>query len=199
MLFSNHLPHISHLWRAKVIQTFALLLFFMATTVHVHAQSRGFIKENDMIDGARSGSVGVMERGYIEGLSPNLRSRDGDPVIVIGAEAGHLNVVQYLIIRKARLNERGANEHTALTVASSRGNVAIMEALLEAGADIDKTGARKEVPIIIAAREGHVEAVKLLINEGAYLEDTDLTGRTALDWARETRNRDLINLLEAAQ
>ncbi|MGC6512139.1 MAG: ankyrin repeat domain-containing protein [Parvibaculales bacterium] len=152
-----------------------------------------------MIDGARTGNVGIMERGYIEGLSPNLRSRDGDPVIVIGAEAGHANVVQYLIYRKARLDERGASEHTPLTAAAARNYVEIMNMLLEGGADIDKTGARKEVPIIIAAREGHYEAVKLLIEKGAYLEDTDLTGRTALDWARETRNRDLVRLLEDAQ
>lgn len=179
-----------------LILTLAILIVSAGVTL---AQSRGFINENDMIDGARTGNVGIMERGYIEGLSPNLRSRDGDPVIVIGAEAGHADVVQYLIYRKARLDERGASEHTALTAAAARGYVDIIELLLKGGADIDKTGARKEVPIIIAAREGHYDAVKLLIEEGAYLEDTDLTGRTALDWARETRNRDLIRLLEDAQ
>ena len=175
------------------------LAFVMISVQSAAAQSRGFIKENDMVDGARSGSVGIMERGYIEGLSPNLRSRDGEPVIVIGAEAGHANVVQYLIYRKARLDERGSSGHTALTAAAARGHVEIMKLLLEGGADIDKTGVRKEVPIIIAAREGHYEAVKLLIEKDAYLEDTDLTGRTALDWARESRNRDLIQLLEGAQ
>ncbi len=176
-----------------------ILFIIMAFSLPVTAQTRNFLKENDMVDGARKGNIGVMERGYIEGLSPNLRNRNGDPAIVIGANAGHLRVVQYLIYRKARLDERGFNERTALTVAATHGYTAIMKALLEAGADIDKTGMRKEVSIIIAAREGHIDAVKLLIEKGAYLEDTDLTGRTALDWAREIRNRQLIQILEAVQ
>lgn len=155
-------------------------------------------KESGMITGARSGNIGTMERSYIEGTSPNERGFNGDPAILIGTEAGHVDVVRYLIFRGARVDDRGAQQRTALTVAAAYGNVEIMEHLLNAGADPDRTGTRKEVPIIIAARAGHLEAVKLLIEKGAYLEDTDLTGRTALDWARHGRNPRLIQLLEQA-
>ncbi|MGC6475905.1 MAG: ankyrin repeat domain-containing protein [Parvibaculales bacterium] len=163
------------------------------------AAAQGLMAETDMIKGARTGSLGVMERGYIEGDNPNARGRDGNPPIIIAAENGYVDVVRYLIYRKARIDDRGAQERTALTVAAARGDVEIMKLLLDAGADIDKTGMRKEVPIIIAAREGHVGAVKLLIEKGAYLEDTDLTGRTALDWARQRRNPELLQVLEEAQ
>lgn len=177
---------------SRLISLFILGLMFMHPTI-THA------KENDMIEGARFGAVGVMERGYIEGLSVNTRTRNGDPVIIIAAEAGQLDAVRYLIYRGARIEERGAKGRTALSVAATRGDVDIIAALLKAGADIDRTGIRKEVPIITAAREGHVAAVKLLIEKGAYLDDTDLTGRTALDWARQGRNPRIVQLLENTQ
>ncbi len=159
-----------------------------------HAQP----SENDMVDGARTGSLGLMERGFINGLSVNMRDRIGNPVLIVAAMGGQLDAVRYLIARGVRVDDRGIDERTALTVATERGDVKIMTALLEAGADIDRSGIRKQVPIIIAAREGHIEAVRLLIEKGAYLEDTDLTGRTALDWAREGRNPKLVQLLESA-
>ncbi len=178
---------------------FGLFLGLVISVAVSPASGQGLMSETDMIKGARTGSLGVMERGYIEGDNPNARGRDGNPPIIIAAENGYVDAVRYLIYRKARIDDRGAQERTALTVAAARGDVDIMKLLLEAGADIDKTGMRKEVPIIIAAREGHVGAVKLLIEKGAYLEDTDLTGRTALDWARQRRNPELLRVLEEAQ
>ena len=34
---------------------------------------------------------------------------------------------------------------------------------------------------------------------GAYPDDTDLTGRTALDWAREQRHRRIVSFLETQE
>ncbi|MDD9797771.1 MAG: ankyrin repeat domain-containing protein [Alphaproteobacteria bacterium] len=178
---------------------YILLICLFSWAVLMPALSLAQYKESGMIKGARSGNIGTMERSYIEGTSPNERSFDGDPAILIGTEAGHVDVVRYLIFRGARVDDRGTHQRTALTVAAAYGNVEIMEHLLDAGADPDRTGTRKEVPIIIAARAGHLEAVKLLIKKGAYLDDTDLTGRTALDWARQGRNPRLIQLLENAE
>lgn len=163
------------------------------------AHAQGFGKENDMVKGAKDGNVGVMERGFIEGNSPNSRSREGDPVIVITADQGYELGVRYLIARGARVNDRGQESRTALGVAAAAGYTDIVRHLLDAGADPDKTGLRREVPLIRAARNGHLEAVKALIENGAYPEDTDLTGRTALDWAREQRHRKIAAYLETLE
>lgn len=171
-----------------------MVLFF---PFNAHAQ--GFGKENDMVQGAKNNSVGIMERGFIEGDSPNSRSREGDPVLIIVAENGYELGVRYLISRGARINDKGLNSRTPLGVAAAAGYDTILVHLLKAGADPDKTGLRREVPLIRAARNGHLEAVKVLIENGAYPDDTDLTGRTALDWAREQRHQKIVSYLEAQE
>ena len=185
------------LWALALCLHLCLWLCLTMLTVPLGANAQGFGKENDMVKGAKNNSVGVMERGFIEGNSPNSRSREGDPVLVIVAENGYELGVRYLISRGARVNDRGLNSRTPLGVAAAAGHSAILEHLLKGGADPDKTGLRREVPLIRAARNGHLEAVKVLIENGAYPDDTDLTGRTALDWAREQRHRKIVSYLEA--
>ena len=166
------------------LRAFFFWVCFTLSTVSSDANAQGFGKESDMVKGAKNNSVGIMERGFIEGNSPNSRSREGDPV---------------LISRGARVNDRGLNSRTPLGVAAAAGHDAIVGHLLKAGADPDKTGLRREVPLIRAARNGHLEAVKVLIENGAYPDDTDLTGRTALDWAREQRHRRIVSYLETQE
>ena len=181
------------------LRAFGFWVCFTLSTVSSDANAQGFGKESDMVKGAKNNSVGIMERGFIEGNSPNSRSREGDPVLIIVAENGYELGVRYLISRGARVNDRGLNSRTPLGVAAAAGHDAIIGHLLKAGADPDKTGLRREVPLIRAARNGHLEAVKVLIENGAYPDDTDLTGRTALDWAREQRHRRIVSYLETQE
>ena len=181
------------LYLVRYFSIFVLSIFCISAV-----QAQGYIgAENDMVDGARSGNIGVMERGYLTGLSASKKSRSGDPVIVIAAGRGDIKAIRYLIHRKARIDDRGQNEKTALSIATALGYTNIMEALLDAGADPNRTGIRKEVPIIQAARAGHLKAVILLATRGAFLEDTDLTGRTALDWAIMNRHERIVAYLES--
>lgn len=159
-------------------------------------QAASFGKDNDMVKGAKDNNIGVMERGFIDGASPNSRTREGDPVIILIAEHGNELGIRYLIARGARVNDTGRDSRTALGVAASRGYVDVMKHLIEHGADTEKPGLRREVPIIRAARAGKLEAVKLLIESGAYPDDTDLTGRTALEWAQAGRHQRVVDYLE---
>ena len=60
----------------------------------------------------------------------------------------------------------------------------LISELIKIGANPDRSGPNNETPIIIASRFGNFEAVKALLEGGAYPDDTDLTGRTALQWAK---------------
>jgi ankyrin repeat protein len=51
---------------------------------------------------------------------------------------------------------------------------------------------------LLATRLGYRATAALLIEAGADVTETDSTGRSALDWARDLRYQDLIALLEAA-
>ena len=183
----------------QLLPACVFLMCFSLLSVSSDANAQGFGKESDMVKGAKNNNAGIMQRGFIEGNSPNSRSREGDPVLIIVAENGYELGVRYLISLGARVNDRGVNSRTPLGVAAAAGHSVIIRHLLKAGADPDKTGLRREVPLIRAARNGHLEAVKVLIENGAYPDDTDLTGRTALDWAREQRHRKIVSYLETQE
>ena len=61
-----------------------------------------------------------MERGFIEGNSPNSRSREGDPVLIIVAENGYELGVRYLISR-VQGSVGGLNSPDASWVAAAAG------------------------------------------------------------------------------
>jgi ankyrin repeat protein len=71
--------------------------------------------------------------------------------------------------------------------------------LLQKGADPDRYGPDRDAPLLIATRAHHTDVVVALIQHGAYLEESDVTGRTALDLARENHFSDIVALLEEAE
>ncbi|MBT4695285.1 MAG: ankyrin repeat domain-containing protein, partial [Alphaproteobacteria bacterium] len=83
-----------------------------------------------------------------------------------------------------------------LSIAARKNNISIINELINFGAKPDRYGANKETPLIIASRFGNYEAVSALLEGGAYPDDTDLTGRTALQWAKIKHFKRIENLLE---
>ena len=71
----------------KYLLMFCLLFFYSS---YIEA------KENDMVIGALENNVSIMERGYITGVSLNVRDKKGDPVLIIASRAGHVEAVKYL-------------------------------------------------------------------------------------------------------
>ena len=102
----------------------------------------------------------------------------------------------FLLIEKgARVNIKDQNNRTALTLAVLKDDANLIKSLINYGADPDKLGPNRQTPLIIASREGKFNSVKALIDGGAYLDDTDLTGRTALDWAKIKRFKRIESIL----
>ena len=99
----------------------------------------------------------------------------------------------------ADLEKRAGDRHTALTYAVLRERESIVSYLLEAGANPNRTGYNYEAPLLMASRLGAYDIAKMLLAAGADIDESDSTGRVALDWAREMRHRDIAALLEAAE
>ncbi|MDB5840169.1 MAG: hypothetical protein JWQ23_2121 [Herminiimonas sp.] len=68
------------------------------------------------------------------GMSPDIRTRQGVPVLHVASEKGYTGMVQLLCDAGAQVNQLGANGATALIVAARFGHVDIMRCLLAAGA-----------------------------------------------------------------
>lgn len=112
-------------------------------------------------------------------------ARDGNEVLVAA-----------LIERRVDLTVRNTAGDTALHVAASQaGNAAVAEMLLEAGSDIDATGSRGATALHNAAQTADPEMVEVLLRWKAEPAVPDRDGKTALDWAEENGQNDILCVL----
>jgi ankyrin repeat protein len=70
-------------------------------------------------------------------------------------------------------------------------------ALIEQGAAVE-TKLRGSTPLSWAAFNNHPSIAQALVDRGADLDALDSTNKTALDWAEQFNNRDVIKIIENA-
>jgi hypothetical protein len=82
--------------------------------------------------------------------------------------------------------------------ACSANNIEEAKSLLGRGASVDAYGIDfRETALIVAAEQGKIEIVEWLLTNGAKAERTDSRGRTALERAKETKQKDVVRPLES--
>lgn len=166
------------------------------------AASQGLF-DDEMFDSAMIRAIRAGDNETVEAqlfaISPNERSNQGIPAIVIAVESRNLEALRLLATAGVRVDNRARRtDRTALTVAAEMGDAPIVAELLEMGADVDYTGGGREVAFIKAARAGHADVLQILIDAGADTEETDLSGYTALELAERGRHRQAVQVLRDA-
>ena len=130
----------------------------------------------------------------------DARARNGDSALMIAAIKGNVGAVKALLAKEVQVNQTG---WTALHYAASVGSDEIVKMLLEASAYIDAESTNGTTPLMMAARGGHVSTVKLLLDEGADPTLKNYIGLNALDFARASDMRrvidDMTDLLKNAR
>lgn len=158
-------------------------------------QSKPGLKDNDLIEAAREGNLYGIIMAMDSGFGVNDRGRYRIPPIVVAADAGQVDAVRLLIQKGAQIDLRAHDNQTALGAAVARERADIVKVLLDAGADPNRSALDKEMPLIVAARKGLETIVRLLVKAGADRYETDRTGRTAMDWAKERRMSGIVAAL----
>jgi len=154
--------------------------------------------EDDLYKAAVKGSVLDMSGQLVRGVSANLRSTKGEPVLVAAARGDHAAAIRLLIENGAALEAADAEGATALIRAAEVAAIDALRALLAAGANpnaIDRAG---ETALMKATRSGVVEAVRALLAGRADATITDFSGRGPLTIAREVRRPAIADMLKAA-
>jgi ankyrin repeat protein len=97
------------------------------------------------------------------------------------------------------INKKEEHGYFPLYVACKNGDNDIVELLLEKGANLEEKNEQRQTALIIAIQENqeksHLEVIETLLKAGADLLYTDNTGHTALDWAQQNDDDDVIRLL----
>ncbi len=120
--------------------------------------------------------------------------------LMIAAASGFNGTVQALIDGGASVNRIAYRPAvTALKLAAREGHFLILQALIDAGAKVDMTTQPGgQTPLIWAARFGQAAIAKALLQAGADPNFKTYLGYKALDYAKDNRNDEMIELLRAA-
>lgn len=121
------------------------------------------------------------------------------PDIFVASGAGRADSVEKLLEEDQSLaRARRSDGETPLHIAARRDHVKVAEMLLASGADVNAINDEnsKLTPLHRAASYAGRDMVTLLLAHKADRNAEDSDGKTALDFARESRNEEVIRLLE---
>ena len=114
---------------------------------------------------------------------------------------GYLDIVKILVTKNPDVVKEAESYSgaTGLMEASYRGHFDIVKYLMDSGSDLnvrDKYGKTALMFLSIYSLSDYMKILKYLVEEkNADISIKDNTGKTALDWARETKNADIVNYL----
>lgn len=124
------------------------------------------------------------------GTEIDLKINNGDTALMIAAYTANKAAVESLLAKGAAVNKSG---WTPLHYAAAAGDTDIVKMLLNKSAALDAPSPNKTTPVMMAARGGHIYAVKMLLDAGADATLKNDAGMTALDFARQNGNTDIVD------
>lgn len=186
--------------RIMCMAAFALSLAAPAAgqrSAQVGSDIDNFINAIEDRDGAKgtqllaSSSPALIDQRGTRGVTP----------LLVAIEAHDPLWTQFLLGRGASPNVAARSGETPLIAASRIGFMDAVEWLLAAGADVNGTNRMGETALIIAVQQRQRPIVRLLMARGANPDIADhAAGLSAREYAkRDTRNRDLLKLIEAGK
>jgi ankyrin repeat protein len=132
------------------------------------------------------------------GADPNVRNKEGKTPLMDAAMNGYPEVVEHLLRCGAEVDAETPLAFTALLLASMNGRKEVVEHLIRRGAAINKKDSKYgRSPVLWATMLGHSEVVELLLDAEADVTLSDKEGNTALNWAEEKENEDILNLIKS--
>ncbi|HVE08244.1 MAG TPA: ankyrin repeat domain-containing protein [Paraburkholderia sp.] len=123
-----------------------------------------------------------------------IEDKAGENAMMMAALNGDVDLVKLLISKDAEVNKKG---WAPLHYAATNGHDDVVQLLLDHSAYIDAGSPNGTTPLMMAARGGHVSTVKLLLDNGADLTVKNQIGLTALDFAKQYKEPDVVEGLTA--
>lgn len=184
---------------ANLIRSAVFILAAVLIALDASADSAQTSKEEEpFIEAARNGDEGAVRYYLKKGISPHTQDKAGQTAMMVGAAMGYSGIVDAVLNAGGRVNKQDSFGRTALSWAASRGHIDIVESLLDRGADINVQTKDGMTPLMLAVKEAHPVVVQILLDRKPDMERRDYTGRNALGWARDGRDRRIERMLRRA-
>lgn len=130
-------------------------------------------------------------------FDPDIQDDRGYNALMIAARKNNVGAMTELIKAGANVNLRTRKAHTAIHEVIKNKNLEALELLIKEKANLEIKNLESETPLYVAVGHRFVEGVQLLLEKGA---DPNVVCRSVsvLSYAKRTRNKRVINLLEHA-
>ena len=136
-----------------------------------------------------------------EGSIVSKKNNNGDTAAYIAAENGKNDVLRHLLISGVRVDERDRGNYTLLHKAASYNCHSTVDMLLNEfkGRSFinDNSNDWQRTPLINAIRNyGDLKMARMLIGAGADKRKVDRDKKTALEYAKKEKKREIVKFLE---
>lgn len=149
-----------------------------------------------LLKACESGNKEMIERLVALGADVHARDHAGANALHAAAWFNHLSVLQYLNAKGIMLDNPINSGSSAIHQVCYKGHLELLKFILESRPDlVNARGAKGLTPLSVASMMQHVAVVKLLL---AHNADTTLQsdmGTTALDYAVDKENNQILALL----
>ena len=133
---------------------------------------------------------------YLIGCGASLNGIESKYALNRAIIEGEKDIVDLLINAGANPVESFDDDDgvTAFYIAASQPSVNILEKILDVGIDVNYVEKNGETALISATKHGIIDNVKMLLKYGALVDIADDNGKTAIDYARESKDNELLRL-----
>lgn len=151
----------------------------------------------------RMGQASIARRLLEAGADADLANRDGVTALHLAAMANNEEIARMLLEKRPQLDRREVNGWTPLFIAVHEGHHGVMHALLGAGADPNAAVSGTSrlngmTPLEDAVLHKEHRIVGMLLQAGADVHHPSPKGRTALLYAVQREDPEMVDLLSRA-
>ena len=135
-----------------------------------------------------------------KGAKVNERDEVGRTPLQYAAQGRSTKIVEFLIENGADIEEADDKYNdTALMHAVMNGDTDTLECLIKHGANVNTTKANGVTPLMVCAVLDYDKNASLLLEHGADINAKDNEDKDALFYAKQSRNDNIINILNEEQ
>ena len=191
----------------KIVQANSVALMFAAKEGHhsmvkrliasgAHVNTKGEYNRTLLHHASMGGHLNVVNILLNAGANIDEIDEDHSTALMLAAHKGHHNIVSQLIANGANVDKKNGVGRTPLLIASEERHLEVIEKLLSAGAKVNEPDdIYNSTPLLCAVFNRYTKVTYLLLDHDADVTKQDDSGRTALHFAAETGQLEVVDIL----